>query len=390
MIHSRKATPMDSILTPRTVSTSALRRALRPRALMGVAALVLLPVAAAGCATPARTTAANAPVPAAAATTESAVVTSVADQGGAGGSGTATARPLPSAPSGASQLSWPQLTWHSDQEYGGTDDAPARIWRSTPDGRWEVVREGRPGDRVAAGEVVASPDGRRAAWRSVNPHRLMIDAFEGGSAVSVPIAGTLSCTPRWIDNLTVVYTEGRERDWTVVGVRADGKGRHVIATHQQTCPVVANGMVGFVQDRSLRLGDPSGIFRTVQPRIPGDLKIHSLAGFSLDGRHVVISTHVPSPGECGCGWRIRNYRVDVVTGAAVELTPLDAAWTKATGHGAIEQVRFLPGGTLVAQVNTGTYGDDAPAYRLVRYAADGRVLGSLKVPAGTPWGHLLG
>ncbi|WP_158289801.1 hypothetical protein [Micromonospora sp. S4605] len=38
---------------------------------------------------------------------------------------------------------------------------------------------------------------------------------------------------------------------------------------------------------------------------------------------------------------------------------------------------------------TGTYGDDAPAYRLVRYAADSRVLGGLKVPAGTPWGQLL-
>lgn len=382
---------MDSILTPRTVLTAALRRALRPRALMGVAALVLLPVAAAGCATPAPTTAAaGAPAPAAT-TTGSAAVTSVADQGGAGGSGTATAHPRRSAPSSAaSRLSWPRLTWHSNQEYGGTGDAPARIWRSTPDGRWEVVREGRPGDRVAAGEVVASPDGKRAAWRSVNPHRRMIDAFEGGSAVSVPIAGTLSCTPRWMDNLTVVYTEGRERDWTVVGVRADGKGRHVIATHQQTCPVVANGMVGFVEDRSLRIGDSRGVFRTVQPRIPANLKIHALAGYSLDARHVVISTHVPSPGECGCGWRIRNYRVDVATGAAVELTPLDPAWTKATGHGALEQVRFLPGGTLVAQVNTGTYGDDAPAYRLVRYAANGRVLGSLEAPAGTPWGHLLG
>ncbi|MFG2101539.1 hypothetical protein ACGFJ5_13140 [Micromonospora echinaurantiaca] len=386
MIHSREATPMDSILAPRTVFTSALRRALRPRALMSAAALVLLPVAAAGCGAPAPTTAAN--PPADTATTEAVAVTvAAADQGGAGGS--ATARPRPSAPSGgASQLSWPQLTWHSAQAYG-TDGAPARIWRSTADGRWELVREGRPGDRVAAGEVVASPDGRRAAWRSTNPHRLMISAFEGGSAVSVPIAGTLSCTPRWMDNLTVVYTEGNERDWTVVGVRADGKGRHVIATHQRSCPVVANGMVGFVEDRSLRLGDSSGAFRTVQPRIPGDLKIHSLAGFSLDGRHVVVSTHVPSPGECGCGWRIRNYRVDVNTGAATELTPLDPAWTKATGHGAIKQVRFLPGGTLVAQVDTGTYGDDAPAYRLVRYAADGRVLGSLKVPAGTPWGHLL-
>ncbi|WP_346537458.1 hypothetical protein [Micromonospora sp. DPT] len=372
---------MNSILTPRTVITSALRRALRPRALMGAAALVLLPVAAAGCAAP------SAPV----ATVTDAPTTT---DGGVGGSvaqaATVSAARPATPPAAARKLSWPQLTWSADQVYGGTAAAPARIWRTTADGRWEVVREGRPGDRIAERGVVASPDGKRAAWLAAKPNRLMISQFEGGPVATVPLAGDLDCTPRWSDNLRVVYAEGRRGDWTVIEVRADGGARHVIATHQQSCPVAGHSMVGFFQDRSLRIGDVSGTFRTVTPRIPTDLKIHGLAGFSLDGRNVVISTHVPNAGECGCTWRIRNYRVDLRTGAATELAPLDPAWRKATGHGLTEQVRFLPDGTLVAQVNTATLGDDAPAYRLVRYAANGRVLGSLPTPAGTPWGRLLG
>ncbi|MBM0258014.1 hypothetical protein [Micromonospora sp. 4G55] len=71
------------------------------------------------------------------------------------------------------------------------------------------------------------------------------------------------------------------------------------------------------------------------------------------------------------------------------LSEFDSMVCTRTGRGLVEQVRFLPDGTFVAQVNTATIGDD-PAYRLVRYAANGRVLGSLPVPAGTPWGRLLG
>ncbi|MFC8619432.1 hypothetical protein ACFT9M_23845 [Micromonospora purpureochromogenes] len=377
---------MSSILTPRTVITSALRRALRPRALMGAAALVLLPVAAAGCAVPSG--------PADAAPVVTGTDTPTTTDGGVGGSvaqasTVAAARPA-APPAAARKLSWPQLTWSADQVYGGTDVAPARIWRSTTDGRWEVVREGRPGDRISERGVAASPDGRRAAWLAAKPNRLMISRFEGGPVATVPLAGDLDCAPHWSDNLSVVYAEGRRGDWTVIEIRADGGARHVIATHQQSCPVAGHSMVGFFQDRSLRIGDARGQFRTVTPRIPADLKIHGLAGFSLDARHAVISTHVPNAGECGCTWRIRNYRVDLGTGAATELAALDPAWRKATGHGLTEQVRFLPDGTLVAQVNTATLGDDAPAYRLVRYAANGRVLGSLPVPAGTPWGRLLG
>ncbi|MEU8295873.1 hypothetical protein AB0C04_01105 [Micromonospora sp. NPDC048909] len=383
---------MDSILTPRTVFTSALRRALRPRALMGAAALVLLPLAAAGCATPATTVGAAARPASTPASTEPVAAARVVDDGGAGGSAPRSGDVRRSAPAGtARNLSWPQLNWYSEPEYGGTSDTPARVWRSTPEGRWELVREGRPADPKAEGKVAASPDGRRMAWRSANPNQLMTSAFEGGPVTTVPAPGDRGCAPRWLDNQTVTYTEGAQGDWTVVGVRPDGKGRHVLASQESKCPFVGNGVVAFVQDRALRIAEGGGSsYRIVQPRIPAELKIHGVAGFSPDGRQAVISTHVPNAGECGCTWRIRNYRVEIGTGVATELTPLDPAWRGETGRGQAEQVRFLPGGTMIAQINTATLGDDVPAYQLVRYAADGRVLGSLPVPAGTPWGRLLG
>ncbi|RKN29508.1 hypothetical protein [Micromonospora musae] len=375
---------MDRNITPRV--------RVAPRALMAAAALVLLPVAASGCAAPAPANEIP-PLPATAPATEPAHAVLAAGSGGAGGSTPPAAASRPTSPSPSAvavRKSWPQLAWHSEPEYGVAGGAPARVWRSTPDGRWELVREASSADPDVEGKVVASPDGRRAAWLSAKPNRLAISRFEGGSVVSVPLQGTLDCAPQWLDNLTLVYAEGQQGDWTVIETRADRATRNVIATHQATCPIAGHNLIGFVQDRTLRVGDGSGAFRTVAPRIPANLRIHGLAGFSLDGRSLVISAHVPNAGECACTWRIRNYQVTLATGAATELAPLDPAWREATGHGIAEHVTFRPDGTLLAQINTATPTDDAPAYRLVRYAADGRVLASLPVPAGTPWGRLLG
>ena len=69
---------------------------------------------------------------------------------------------------------------------------------------------------------------------------------------------------------------------------------------------------------------------------------------------------------------------------------LDPAWKKPTGHGEAIGGVVLADGNLVVQINAATPADGAPAYRLIRYAADGRVLATASVPAGQPWGRLLG
>ncbi|WP_410810592.1 hypothetical protein [Micromonospora sp. 067-2] len=119
-------------------------------------------------------------------------------------------------------------------------------------------------------------------------------------------------------------------------------------------------------------------------------KMHEIAGASSDGR-VVVGAHQPTPGECSCGWQLRHFLVDVRTGVAVELAPQDARWRKANGTGWMKRVVFLPSGGFVAQVNTLPSSGDQPLYRLVRYGADGKVLGSSEVPdAGTTYGTLIG
>ncbi|MEH1164859.1 hypothetical protein V6V47_05680 [Micromonospora sp. CPCC 205539] len=285
------------------------------------------------------------------------------------------------------------MYWYTEEEFGEARNAPGRIWRATPDGKWKLVREGRPGSKTNSGPVAPSPDGARAAWIERSPtNRLVISRFGGGSVYTVPVKGKLTCGPRWLDSDRLLFAEGQigRGDWTVVAVNADGTGRRVLATNQQDCPVVGAGWFGRSEARTVELRQESGKHRTVTPRIPAGLKIHSLVGIAAGGQTVVISTHVPNAGECGCTWRIRNYRVDVASGAAVELATLDPAWRKATGHGDAKQVRFLPNGEMVAQIDAASIGGDAPDHRLVRYAADGRVLGSTAVPSGNPWGELLG
>ncbi|MFI6242393.1 hypothetical protein ACIBEF_21220 [Micromonospora sp. NPDC050795] len=70
--------------------------------------------------------------------------------------------------------------------------------------------------------------------------------------------------------------------------------------------------------------------------------------------------------------------------------PLDPAWKQPTGHGEAIDGLVLADGGLVVQVNAATPSDGAPANRLVRYAASGRVLATASVPASQPWGGLLG
>jgi hypothetical protein len=293
-------------------------------------------------------------------------------------------------PTEARSSQWPQVTWYSNQEYGGKQNDPARIWRGVPGGKWKLIREGLPGNRTSNSAVVASPDGARAAWMEARPSRMVIGRFEGGGVHTVPVQGERTCAPRWLDSGRVLFAQGRNLDLTVVAVNADGTGRRVLATHQPACPVVADGWFGQFGARTVGLQKESGTQRGVTPRIPAGLKIHAVPGIAADGRTIVISTHVPNAGECGCTWRIRNYRVDTTSGDATELAPLDPAWRKATGHGRAERVLFLADGGLVAQVDVATAGDDAPDYLLVRYAANGRVLASAAVPAGNPWGDLLG
>ncbi|PYC68918.1 hypothetical protein C7C45_18320 [Micromonospora arborensis] len=377
-------------LGPLTQPARLAAPACRSRVLVGTAALLFMAVGVTACG-PSGPDRASAP----AENGNAVPATSDTSVGGGGGSGSGAA-PVTAAPAsspvgpavGSSQ--WPQLTWYTAQEYGAAKNAPARVSRRTSDGSWQLVRAGRPGNGTAAGQIAVAPDGRRAAWVEASAKRLVISDFDGTKQRTIPTQGQQTCAPSWLDSDRVLFGLGREKDWTIVAINADGTGRKVVATRQASCPTVSGGWIAQFTDRAVHVRDERGGPRTISPRIPSGLVIDGVAGTSRDGRSLVISTHVPNAGECGCGWRFRTYRVDAASGKATELTPLDRAWNEPTGHGqAIEAVALADGG-LVVQVNTATPADDAPAYRLVRYAADGRVLASTAVPAGQPWGGLLG
>ncbi|MEV4761413.1 hypothetical protein AB0J89_02125 [Micromonospora chokoriensis] len=358
----------------------------RSRVLVGTAALLFLTLGATACGS-------AGPDRASAPAGNDGAVPAISDTsvGGAGGSGS-DAAPVTAAPAGPAVGSsqWPQLTWYTAQEYGQKQNDPARVWRRTSDGRWQQVRAGRPGNGTAAGQIAVAPDGRRAAWVEASAKRLVISDFDGTKQRAIPTQGQQTCAPSWLDSDRVLFGLGREKDWTVVAINADGTGRKVVATRQASCPTVSGGWIAQFTDRAVRVRDERGAERSITPSMPKGLVIDRVAGISRDGRSLVISTHVPNAGECGCGWRFRTYLVDAASGKATELTPLERAWSEPTGHGQAVEAVVLADGGLVVQVNTATPADDAPAYRLVRYGDDGRVQADAAVPAGQPRGGLLG
>ncbi|MFE9915738.1 hypothetical protein ACFYPG_11305 [Micromonospora sp. NPDC005553] len=359
----------------------------RSGALAGTAALLLLAFGAAACGTADPKTA---PAP-----TESVTGTTVPATGDAPAAGTGGAVPdaapavAPARPAvGSTQ--WPQMTWYTAEEYGQKQNDPARIWRRTAAGTWQVVRSGRLGNSMDAGPLAVSPDGRRVAWLEGSARRLVISAFDGTKRHVIPTQGQQTCAPSWLDSGRVLYGLGREKELTLIAVNADGTGQKVLATHHPKCPTVSGGWIAQVGAQTVAISDERGVRRAVSPRLPAGLVIGGVAAISGDSRTLVISAHTTSPGGCACSERFRNYRLDAASGALTELAPLDPAWKKPTGHGqAIDGVVLADGG-LVVQVNAATPADGAPAYRLVRYAASGRVLATASVPAGQPWGGLLG
>ncbi|MBM0231005.1 hypothetical protein JNW91_03395 [Micromonospora sp. STR1_7] len=371
----------------RTTRTASARRS---HALGGTAALLFLAFGAAACA------AAGPDVAAAPAGTGSGTAgsapggTLAAGKGGSVADANPAALPAVPARPPTRSTQWPQLTWYSAQETGQEQNDPARIWRRTPGGSWQVVRTGRPENGRATSPLAVSPDGRRAAWVESSARRLVISGFDGTEQRAIPTQGQQTCAPSWLDSGRVLYGLGREKDWTLIAINADGTGRKVLATHEAKCPTVSGGWIAQFTDRTVSIRDERGAGRSISPRVPTGLVIDGVVAISRNGRTLVISTHVPNAGGCGCGWQFRNYRLDAASGTVTELVPLDPAWTEPTGHGqAIDGVVLADGG-LVVQVNTATPASDAPAYRLVRYAGDGRVQASAAVPAGQPWGGLLG
>ncbi|PWR09484.1 hypothetical protein DKT68_12055 [Micromonospora acroterricola] len=363
----------------------------RSGALAGTAALLLLTFGAAACGTadpkatpaPAETATAT-PVPASGDTSAAGTGGSVPDAASAAPA-VASARPAVGSPQ------WPQLTWYTAEEHGQKQNDPARIWRRTPGGSWQLVREGRPyNGKAIISPLAISPDGRRATWLEESAGRLVISGFDGTKRHAIPTQGQQACAPSWLDSGRVLYGLGGEKDMTLIAVNADGTGRKVLATHQAKCPTVSGGWIAQFTDRTVRIRNERGDTRSIGPRIPAGLVIGGVAAISGNGRTLVISAHTTSPGGCSCGWRFRNYRLDAASGAVTELAPLDPAWKQPTGHGQATDGVVLADGGLVVQVKTGTPADGAPAYRLVRYAANGRVLAAASVPAGQPWGALLG
>ncbi|MEU4402108.1 TolB family protein [Micromonospora orduensis] len=370
----------------------------RPHALAGTAALLFLAFGAAACGAGAGPDVAAAPAesgtsaaaPGDTAPTGDSASTGDASAAGAGGSVPgADPAAAPTRPA-TGPTQWPQLTWYTAQQSGQKQNDPARIWRRTPAGKWQLVLSGRPGNGKVDSPLAVSPDGRRAAWVEASARRLVISGFDGTKQHVITTQGGWTCEPSWLDSRRVLYSLGRVDDWTLVAVNADGSGRKVLATHQAKCPAVSNGWIAQVADRTVSIRKEGGTTRSFTPRVPAGLVIGGVAAISGDGRTLVISTHTPTPGGCACGSRFRNYRVDAASGAATELVPLEGAWTKPTGHGEAIDAVILGDGGLVVQINADTPAGSAPDYRLVRYAANGRVLASAAVPAGQPWGGLLG
>ncbi|MEV5207838.1 hypothetical protein AB0K35_10225 [Micromonospora sp. NPDC053740] len=358
----------------------------RSGALAGTAALLLLAFGAAACGT-ADPKAAPAPAETATATPGPATDdTSAAGTGGSVDAAPAVALARPAA--GSTQ--WPQLTWYTAEEHGQKQNDPARIWRRTTAGAWQVVRSGRLGNSMDAGPLAVSPDGRRVAWMEGSARRLVISGFDGTKRHVIPTQGQQTCAPSWLDSGRVLYGLGREKELTLIAVNADGTGQKVLATHHPKCPTVSGGWIAQVGQQTVAISDERGVRRAVSPRLPAGLVIGGVAAISGDSRTLVISAHTTSPGGCGCSERFRNYRLDAASGAVTELAPLDPAWKQPTGHGEAIDGLVLADGGLVVQVNAATPADGAPAYRLVRYAASGRVLATASVPAGQPWGGLLG
>ncbi|MFI6065635.1 hypothetical protein ACIA47_10250 [Micromonospora sp. NPDC051227] len=359
----------------------------RSGALAGTAALLLLAFGAAACGT---ADPKAAPTPAETGTTTAAPAAGDASAAGTGGSVPDAAPAVAPVRPAVGSTQWPQLTWYTAEEYGQKQNDPARIWRRTTAGTWQVVRSGRLQNGTASGPLAVSPDGRRAAWVEASARRLVISGFDGTKRHVIPTQGQQTCEPSWLDSGRVLYGLGREKEITFIAVNADGTGRKVLATHQAKCPTVSGGWIAQVTDRAVRIRNERGNTRSISPRIPAGLVIGGVAAISGNGRTLVISAHTTSPGGCGCGWRFRNYRLDASNGAVTELAPVDSAWTQPTGHGEAIDGVVLGDGGLVVQVNAATPADGAPAYRLVRYAASGRVLATGSVPAGQPWGGLLG
>ncbi|MEU5674766.1 hypothetical protein ABZ749_31465 [Micromonospora sp. NPDC047753] len=360
----------------------------RSGALAGTAALLLLAFGAAACGTADPKTT---PAP-----TETAAATAVPATGdtpaaGTGGSVPDAASAVAPARPAVGSTQWPQLTWYTAEEHGQKQNDPARIWRRTPGGSWQLVRSGRPeNSKNLNGPLAVSPDGRRAAWMEASARRLVISEFDGTKRHVIPTQGQQTCAPSWLDSGRVLYGLGPEKELTLIAVNADGTGQKVLATHHPKCPTVSGGWIAQVGAQTVAIADERGVRRAISPRLPAGLVIGGVAAISGNGRTLVISAHTTSPGGCACSERFRSYRIDAVSGAVTELAPLDPAWKQPTGHGeAIDGVVLADGG-LVVQVNAATPADGAPAYRLVRYAASGRVLATASVPAGQPWGGLLG
>ncbi|MEU5932890.1 hypothetical protein [Micromonospora sp. NPDC047187] len=361
----------------------------RSGAIAGTAALLLLAFGAAACGT--ADPKAAVPAPAESATATAAPSAGDTSAAGTGGSVQDAAPAVAPARPAAGSTQWPQLTWYTAEEHGQKQNDPARIWRRTPAGTWQVVRSGRPENGKALnGPLAVSPDGRRAAWVEGSARQLVISAFDGTKRHVIPTQGQQTCAPSWLDSGRVLYGLGREKELTLIAVNADGTGQKVLATHYPKCPTVSGGWIAQVGAQTVAIGDERGVRRAISPRLPAGLVIGGVAAISGNGRTLVISAHTTSPGGCGCSERFRNYRLDAVSGAAIELAPLDSAWKQATGHGEAVDGVVLADGGLVVQINAATPADGAPAYRLVRYAASGRVLATASVPAGQPWGGLLG
>ncbi|MEV4627532.1 hypothetical protein AB0J90_14700 [Micromonospora sp. NPDC049523] len=285
--------------------------------------------------------------------------------------------------------------WYHVQVGGENGKTGGKLWHQAPGGKWQV---GKTVAKDSADFVeVVSPDGRLVTWydNKSTPIKLRVSNIDGSNARTLATFDTPTCKrPSWADGSSRIVFGAGQQTWKIETIGTDGSGRKVMEQQQGSCDeVVASDdgstLAGATDGKITVITTGNAKKRTLTPKVPAGLVVHNVAGLSADGKRAVVGTHVPTPGECGCNWNIRNFLVDLGTGTSVELDRPLGLDAEREGTGWIERAVFLPSGAVVAQIDLARIGADAPAYSLGTFSAAGKLTGTTAVPAGSVYGQLV-
>jgi hypothetical protein len=270
------------------------------------------------------------------------------------------------------------------------------LWHLKPGGQWQVSKTNTNPNPSFDFFEVASPDGRLLTWydNSSMPKELRVSNIDGSNARTLATFTEPTCLkPAWTDGSSRITFGTGQVTTKIETIGVDGTGRKVM-DQQGSCDGIAasedGSTLAYVLGGKIGLTETDqALKRMVNPQIPAGLVVHDVAALSADGKRAVVGTHVPTPGECGCNWQIRNFLVDLGSGASVELDRMLGPDSGREGTGWLAHAVFLPSGGVVAQVNLASIGDDQPAYSLGTFSAAGKLTGTTQAPPDTVYGELV-